>query len=206
MGRERPTALLVDLDGVLRRWDPTVAATVEAKYGLMPGFVLNTALQWSRFRPAVTGQVSHAEWLARVVDALVEHAGSPETARAAVEEWKSYRGDVDPVVLDLLHDVRAAGVPVGVAANATDELEADLAALGLADEVDVVVNSAALGVPKPTQEYFQRASEALGTPPNRVLYVDDSDRSVRGARAAGLSALRWNGPDDLPYLRAALTD
>jgi putative hydrolase of the HAD superfamily len=37
-----------------------------------------------------------------------------------------------------------------------------------------------------------------------VLFVDDSDRCVRGARVAGLSAYRWNGPDDLPYLRSAL--
>jgi putative hydrolase of the HAD superfamily len=206
MGRERPTALLVDLDGVLRRWDPTVAASVEDKYGLLPGSIRDTALHWSRFRPAVTGEITHAEWLTRVLDALVEQAASPETARAAIEEWESYRGDVDPAVLELLRDVRAAGVPVGVAANATDALEADLSALGLADEVDVVVNSAAVGAHKPAREFFQRASDALGTPPNRVLFIDDSDRSVRGARAAGLAALRWNGPDDIPYVRAAIAD
>ena len=44
----------------------------------------------------------------------------------------------------------------------------------------------------------------METPPERCLFVDDQERNVRGARAAGLSAYRWNGPADLPYLRAAL--
>jgi putative hydrolase of the HAD superfamily len=34
--------------------------------------------------------------------------------------------------------------------------------------------------------------------------VDDDDRVVRGARAAGLSAYRWTGPQHLTYLRKAL--
>ena len=40
--------------------------------------------------------------------------------------------------------------------------------------------------------------------PARVLFVDDTDRHVRGARVTGLAAYRWNGAADLPYLRAAL--
>jgi len=37
-----------------------------------------------------------------------------------------------------------------------------------------------------------------------VLFVDDDDRVVRGARAAGLSAYRWAGPEHLSYLRKVL--
>jgi putative hydrolase of the HAD superfamily len=114
------------------------------------------------------------------------------------------QGDPAVDLLTFLREVRAAGVRVGLAAGATDLLDADLAALGLADEVDVVVDSSLVGVHKPTKEFFHEACLALDTPPDRVLFVDDSDRSVRGARAAGLSAYRWNGPRDLPYLRAAL--
>jgi putative hydrolase of the HAD superfamily len=202
--RQRATALLVDLDGVLRRQDPTVVTGVEQKYGLPPGVLSDTAMRWSLLRPAVTGQVSHADWLAGVVDALAEWTGSQEVARAAVDEWESDRGMVDADVLAFIRDARAAGLRVGLATNATDRLDADLAALGLAGEVDVVVNSSVVGVHKPAKEYFHRACAALDTPPQRVLFVDDDDRAVRGARAAGLSAYRWNGPQDLPYLRAAL--
>ncbi|MDG4759598.1 HAD-IA family hydrolase [Micromonospora sp. WMMD710] len=205
MARERATALLLDLDGVLRRFDPAVAAGVEREYGLADGVLTEIAMQWGRLQPVLTGQVSHAEWVSSVADALAEPAGGPDRARAAVEQWQRYRGEVDTEVLDFVREVRAAGIRVGLATNATDLLDADLAALGLADEVDVVVNSSTLGVHKPAPEYFQAACQALATPGARVLFVDDEDWAVRGARSAGLSAHRWGGHADLRYLRAALS-
>ncbi|MEU4397337.1 HAD family hydrolase [Micromonospora orduensis] len=204
MARERATALLLDLDGVLRRFDPAVAAGVEREYGLADGVLTEIAMQWGRLQPVLTGQVTHADWVTSVADALAEPAGGPDRARAAVEQWQRYRGEVDTEVLDFVREVRAAGIAVGLATNATDLLDADLAALGLVGELDVVVNSSTLGVHKPAPEYFQAACQALATPPARVLFVDDEDWAVRGARAAGLSAHRWGGHADLRYLRAAL--
>ncbi|TDB78933.1 HAD family hydrolase [Micromonospora sp. KC721] len=204
MGRERATALLVDLDGVLRRWDPAVAAGVERAYGLSAGVLGEIAMQWGRLQPVLTGRVSHAEWMASVAEALTPSLGDPDRARAAVQEWQRYRGEVDPDVLAFVREARAGGIKVGLGTNGTDLLDADLAALGLVGELDVVVNSSAVGVHKPAKEYFQIACAALETAPSRVLFVDDEDRAVSGARTAGLSAYRWSGPDGLRYLRAAL--
>lgn len=204
MLREHPTALLLDLDGVLREFDAAHVAGVERRYGLPANSILDTALRWSLLRPAITGERSHAEWMSAVVDALAEPAGGRDRAAAAVDEWQADRGSVNPDVLALVRQVRSAGLPVGLATNATDLLDADLATLKLAEEVDAVINSAKLGVPKPAKEYFHRACQAIGVPPARVLFVDDDDRSVQGARVAGLSAYRWTGPADLGYLRAAL--
>ncbi|MGC4876635.1 HAD family hydrolase [Micromonospora sp. DT43] len=205
MARERATALLLDLDGVLRRFDLTVAAGVEREYGLADGVLSEIAMQWGRLQPVLTGQVSHADWMSSVADALAEPAGGADRARSAVQQWQRYRGEVDTEVLDFVREVRAAGVRVGLATNATDLLDADLTTLGLVGELDVVVNSSALGVHKPAPEYFQAACAALATPPARVLFVDDEDWAVRGARSAGLSAHRWGGHGDLRYLRAALS-
>jgi putative hydrolase of the HAD superfamily len=194
--RERPSALLVDLDGVLRRWDPAFTAAVEERYGLAPGALLTAALEPDRLRPVVTGRVSRAEWLAGIGEAV----GSAE----AVAEWMTFRGTVDPEVLGFIRQVRTAGLPVALATNATDAERDDLAALGLTDELDAVVNSAELGVAKPAPEFYAAACAAVRVPPRGCLLVDDTDRNVRGARAAGLAAHRWTGPADLPYLRAAL--
>ncbi|MEV0610896.1 HAD-IA family hydrolase [Polymorphospora rubra] len=202
--RKRVTALLLDFDGVLRRWDPAVTAGVEREYGLAGGSLHAAAMAPERLTPAVTGQVSDAAWMAGVAEAIAEQAGGVVTARAAVDAWQAYRGDVDPDVLALVREVRAAGVRVGLGTNATDVLDADLAALGLTGEVDLVVNSSVVGAAKPSREFFLAAATALATLPDQVLFVDDDDRAVRGARAAGLSALRWGGPADLPYVRAAL--
>ncbi|MFU8850305.1 HAD family hydrolase [Micromonospora sp. SL1-18] len=204
MSRERATALLVDFDGVLRRWDPAVTVAVEREYGLTEGVLGEIAMSWGLLQPVLTGQVSHAQWMTSVADALAPSVGDPARARAAVDEWQRYRGEVDPDVLAFIREVRAAGVRVGLGTNATDLLDADLAALGLTDELDAVVNSSVVGANKPAKEYFQAACEALETPPARVLFVDDEDRNIAGARVAGLSAHRWTGPGDLRYLRAAL--
>jgi putative hydrolase of the HAD superfamily len=193
----------VDLDGVLRRWDASVIEGVEKRHGLPLGSLLGTAMAWPLLRPAIAGEITHAEWMAAVVRSL----SSPDTsvdAAAAVREWQEYRGEVDREVLGLVRRVRAAGRPVGLATNATDVLDADLALLNLASEVDVVVNSSVVGSPKPAKEFFAAACRGLGLPPERVLMLDDDDRVVRGARVAGLSAYRWSGPDDLRYIHAVL--
>ncbi|MEU1757283.1 HAD-IA family hydrolase [Micromonospora matsumotoense] len=203
MARERPTALLLDFDGVLRHWDPAVAADIEREYGLSAGVFGEIAMHWGRLQPVLTGQVSHADWVSSVADALTESVG-PDRARAAVQQWQRYRGEVDADVLAFVREVRAAGVRVGLGTNATDLLDTDLAELGLVGELDVVVNSSVVGVHKPAKEYFQAACKALATPPARVLFVDDEDWAIRGARVAGLSAYRWSGPEGLRYLRAAL--
>jgi putative hydrolase of the HAD superfamily len=203
VSRERATALLMDFDGVLRRWDPAVAAGVEREYGLTEGVLGEIAMSWGLLQPVLTGQISHAQWMTSVADALAPSVGEAR-ARAAVDEWQRYRGAVDPDVLAFIREVRAAGVRVGLGSNATDQLDADLATLGLTDEFDVVVNSSVIGMHKPAKEYFQTACAALETSPSRVFFVDDEDRAVAGARVAGLSAHRWTGPNDLRYLRAAL--
>jgi putative hydrolase of the HAD superfamily len=215
MQRQPARAMLIDLDGVLRRWDPAVPAAVEQSYGLEPGTLLRTAMSWDLLRPAVAGELTDAEWMRLVASRLPiassdrpatapERTEGTDRAAAAVARWQQHRGYVDDEVLAFIREVRAAGRPVGLATNATDRLRADLELLGLADEFDAVVSSWELKIHKPAPEFFERACRALGLEAPWVLFVDDDDRVVRGARAAKLPAFRWSGPQDLPYLRKAL--
>ena len=200
--RERPTALLTDLDGVLRVFDPAVAAAIETRYGLPAGTIADTALHWSRLRPAITGEVTRAEWLAGVAEALADRAGGRQAARQMMAAWDAYPGEVVPEMLAFVRELRSAGVPVGLATNATDALDRELAAVGLSGEFDALVNSSRVGAHKPTREFFEAACAAVDTPVQRCLFIDDEDRNVRGARVAGLSAYRYSGPHDFGYLRA----
>ncbi|GAA1803544.1 haloacid dehalogenase [Luedemannella flava] len=203
--KTQPDALVIDLDGVIRHFDPDVRAPQEAAAGLDAGAVHAVAFERHLLQPALIGQHSHDQWAQGIAEGLVDkHGLAPVAAHALVDQWMSYRGEVDPTALAFVAEVRAAGVPVALATNATTRLDADLRLLGLADAFDVVVNSSVVGVHKPTREYFKVVCDALRRPAERCLFVDDDDRNVRGARAAGLSAYRWTSDADLPYLRAAL--
>src|SRR5688572_28788301 len=107
-GRDRPAALLLDLDGVVRVFDHDVAPAVERRHGLAQGSLLGAALRWSRLRPAVTGEITHAAWLESIVAELAPAAGGPRAAWDAVEEWQDDRGSVIPEVLEFVRDARAA--------------------------------------------------------------------------------------------------
>lgn len=98
------------------------------------------------------------------------------------------------IAMERLHD---AGVPLGVVSNASGQIEGMLANLSACQvgpgggvPVEVVVDSAVVGVEKPDPAIFTPALEvmaSLGVAPDRIGYVGDSLRyDVAGARAAGL--------------------
>lgn len=204
-GPRRPAeALLIDFDGVVYRRNLAAGAAVEERHGLAPGTVTDIGAQWGRLRQALAGEVTRAEWLDGIAHALADRVGGLEEARTLAAEAHAHHGEVVPEVLAFVDEVRAAGRRVGLAANAMDDFDAVLARYDLAGHFDVIVNSSVIGVHKPAPEFFTRACLAVGTPPDRCLFVDDDDRDVRAARAARLSAYRYNGPADFPYLRAAL--
>jgi putative hydrolase of the HAD superfamily len=125
-------------------------------------------------------------------------------ARAAVADWQSDLGEVDEEMLGFVREVRAAGLPVALCVNGTNRLTSDLEELELIEEFDVVVNSWDLKLRKPDKAYFIEASAMVGVPPKRCLFLDDTDRIINGARAAGMAAYRFTGHEDLDYLRKAL--
>ncbi|WP_020523378.1 HAD-IA family hydrolase [Catelliglobosispora koreensis] len=187
--RHKANALLIDFDGVLRQWDRPANPRHDE--------FLAAGLSWKLYVPAVTGVWTRAQW----IDAIAAETGA---TAGELSDWESYRGFIDDKVLALVREVRAAGRPVALCTNATDDLRDDLALLGVSDAFDAVVSSSEIGVHKPSREFFDAACGALGVPAKWCLFVDDTHRNVEGARAAGLSAMRWTSDADIPYVRAAL--
>ena len=50
---------------------------------------------------------------------------------------------------------------------------------------------------KPSREIFEAAAAEIGLPPEEILFVDDSQRNVDGARAAGWQAVLYERGTDL---------
>ena len=145
-----------------------------------PGSITAAAFgEGSSLRSVVTGRVSDAQWRADIAARLAPLCG--ESAEAAVAEWSESAGAVDLEVLEVLRSVRRNGWRVGLLTNATGRLDADLASLGLLEELDAVINSSELGVAKPDPEVFPLACRLMGATPDECVFVGDVSNGVSSA-------------------------
>lgn len=184
--RSSDSALVVDLDGVLRIWDPEIVSSAERRAGLPPGALDRAAsADAATLRAVVTGRISDARWRAGIATRLVAVHG--EAAAGAVAAWSGPCGEVDRRVLAVLREQRRSR-PVALLSNATDRLPRDLQRLGLDDELDAVSNSSAPGRAEPDPEVFVAVCSALGLPPDRCVLVDDQQVDVDAAARVGLRA------------------
>ncbi len=181
-------AVVFDVDGVVRRWDPALITDAERARGLPVGSLSATAFAEPWLTLAVTGALSHADWRAGVTTRLAGAASCalPQAA-AAVAQWSASPGATDPDVLELLRRQRAVRTVV-LLSNATDRLELDLGDLGLLQEVDAVFNSCRLGAAKPDPAVFAAVAANVGLPAEQCAFVDDTLTHVRAATSAGLLA------------------
>ena len=86
--------------------------------------------------------------------------------------------------------LKAAGFLLGVVSNSEGRVEEALAAAGLRQFFDVVVDSARVGIEKPDPRIFQAALEALSVSAEEALYVGDLyEVDILGAQSAGIDAV-----------------
>ncbi|RKN43236.1 HAD family hydrolase [Streptomyces hoynatensis] len=163
---------------------------LDRKYGLPPGTLFATAFHGESALAAVTGAMTDEEWRVAIAASLAGACGSADRAAELVAEWGRQAARVDEEVRGLLLAVRRR-VPVVLVSNATTRLEADLAALGLSDVADHVVNTSRIGAAKPDPRVYHIAAERAGAPPARCLFVDDTAENVAAAVALGMTGLHY---------------
>ncbi len=177
-------ALLIDLDGVLRRWESDNARLAESVGRLLAGAIQRAAFDPALLGPAITGRVPDHEWRRRVV-ARLNLTYSEADAQRAVELWSASVGALDERIVSLVRRVRSRARVVLVT-NATSRLAADLVRLGLAGAFDAVVNSSEVGAAKPDAAIFHAALQVAGVTPQAATLVDDSATHVAAAEILGI--------------------
>lgn len=97
----------------------------------------------------------------------------------------------DPAMFALVEELRATGMKVGLLSNSWGNTypRARIDAI-----LDPVVISGEVGLRKPHAAIYELALDRLGLPADRVLFIDDAEPNVLGARTAGLHALLHTDP------------
>lgn len=128
-----------------------------------------------------------------------------ETGRLVGENWtmldliRRARGPdpnlhVRPEAVATIKRAHAAGVRVGILSN---ELELFygrdmMDGLAVLKCVDAIVDATHTQILKPDPAAYALGLNALGTRPERTVFIDDQARNVEGARKAGLVALAFD--------------
>lgn len=94
-------AVVFDLDGVIRHFDPELVADVEARHALAMGTLLETAFADPGLSEVTTGRITREAWVTGVGEAL----GAPAAAR----EWGGQPPRVDAEMLELADELRGRG-------------------------------------------------------------------------------------------------
>lgn len=144
-------------------------------------------------------------------------AGLGITDEATVAAMAAWRAAYNPPVglwteresraAEALATVRAAGLVAGVISNSNGTIRGILGGLGLAGDIDFILDSSEVGVEKPDARIFGMALERAGVEAAAAAYVGDLySVDVLGARGAGIPAVLLDpgdvwGARDCPVAR-----
>lgn len=144
--------------------------------------------------------------MGRTMQILRDDLGQPDRPEAPDVEWLTGRvfqlfaqGLVwRPGALELLHAVRAAGLPTALVTSTGRKLvEVALQTLGR-ENFDVIVVGDEVRMPKPDPEPYVTAAKLLGVPIEECVAIEDSPTGVASALAAGAAVLAVPAELELP--------
>lgn len=185
-------AVLFDFGGVLTLpVRDSIAAWLEED-GIDPASFSRSLKSWlSRNAVGVTpihqletGEMSPADFEVRLAATLSTRDGRAIVPAGMLR--RIFAGlRLDPEMFRLIDDLRDAGIRVGLLSNSWGDIYPHDRLNPL---LDPIVISSDVGLRKPDAAIFELALDRLGLPAERVLFLDDAEPNVVGARRVGLQA------------------
>jgi putative hydrolase of the HAD superfamily len=196
--------ILFDADGVIQHATEDLHTRLDGALSLGPEPLASFVRElFAAERPSLSGEGDLSQALAQVVD---RWGLAAEVAQRVEAWWCSI--DVDQALVALVRSLRRQGYRCGLATNQNRTRASYMAReLGYAELFDRCFYSCELGYTKPDTRYFAAVTDALGVAPAQILFIDDGERNVEAARAAGLQAAHFvhpRTPDALAAMTALL--
>jgi putative hydrolase of the HAD superfamily len=181
-------ALVFDYGGVLldMRWD--VTREIEREHGLRERALVETLYGSGRWREIEVGVGDRDEWIREAHSELETHAG--RALPPLHQHWRAQQHLIEPNIA-LIRRLRPP-YRMSVLSNADSTLSARLRdTYAIAALFDDIVCSADVGVAKPDPRIYALAAERLGLPPSACVFIDDLERNIEAAHAAGMHAVHF---------------
>ncbi len=194
-------ALILDFGGVISRTMFETHPMTEAALGLPAG-----TLRWQGpFDPA-----ADPLWRDVLAEKLTERDywwyRTQEVAKLVGADWtemsdfvRAARGTapeatIRPEALAAIARVKAAGRKLAVLSNELDLFygETFRERLAVLDDFDAIVDATHTGILKPDPLAYELCCAALGVVPGNCVFLDDQPRNLRGAEAAGMTAVPFD--------------
>jgi 2-haloacid dehalogenase len=187
-------AVVFDLGGVLIDWDPRyLYRKLLASEGEVEEFLATVCTpEWNaeqdRGRP-------FAEGVAGLVERYPVHAAA---IAAYHERWPEMLGGDIPGTVEVLAELRAAGVPLYALTNwSAETFVIARERFEFLEWFDGVLVSGEERMIKPDPAIFELLLDRFGLDPGAAFYVDDSPANVAAAAALGFDAVRFHDPGRL---------
>ncbi len=185
-------AVLLDLDGVLRHWNNQKLFDVEDSLNLVRGYLLKNAFESALLHRAITGLITHEQWMKEVIDKVSIEIGA-SSSEILMNAWIASDFTLDREIYNALKE-QYPEAKFALLTNATDKLKEDLAGTFILEEFDYIFDSSEIGFAKPDRRIFEYALEKLGVRAGEVLYIDDSEGNVDVGKGMGLEVEMYKVP------------
>jgi epoxide hydrolase-like predicted phosphatase len=183
-------AVVFDIGGVLEITpDLGVAGAWESRLGLAAG-ELNQRMADAWVGGSI-GTISEAD----VQRAVREQLGLDERqlAEFMADLWREYLGTANTELIGYARGLRPR-YRTGILSNSfVGAREREQAAYGFEDLVDEIIYSHECGLSKPDPRIYALACARLKAEPAQVVFLDDYEPCVEGARQAGIHAVLYTG-------------
>jgi 2-haloacid dehalogenase len=187
-------AVVFDLGGVLIDWDPRyLYRKLLADEAAVEEFLATVCTPaWNaeqdRGRPFAEG----------VAELVARHPDQAAAIAAYHERWAEMLGGEIPGTVELLAELRAAGMPTYALTNwSAETFGVARERFAFLDWFCGVLVSGEERLIKPDPRFFRLLADRFGVAPETSFYVDDSEANVAAARRLGFDAVPFTGPEQL---------
>ena len=182
------TTVVFDLGGVLIQWDPRhLYRKLFDSPDEMESFLAEvTTADWN------AQQDAGRPWAEAVETLVAEHPERRELIEAFHLRWPEMLAGEIPGTVDVLTELRAAGIRLVALSNWSAEMfPFARARFDFLSWFEGIVISGEVGVNKPDRRIFEHLVERFGIEPAAALFVDDSPANIDAARALGFRAIQF---------------